>query len=137
MLKWRFFENKAFWHTFAVLCISVFNISAGFHCRHYRHYRQNRQNRQRCYARAHIGYYIYNINISFPLMVSLFFFLLHISVININLCQPPHSVKNTSGTFGTFGTQKVGATTCWNVKNGDAQIGKSVPKGLVFKKTSF
>ena len=29
MLKWRFFENKAFWHTFAVLCISVFNISAG------------------------------------------------------------------------------------------------------------
>ena len=29
MLKWRFFENKAFWHTFAVLRISVFNISAG------------------------------------------------------------------------------------------------------------
>ncbi len=24
-----FFENKAFLHTFAVLCISVFNISAG------------------------------------------------------------------------------------------------------------
>jgi len=27
-VKITFFENKAFWHTFAVLCISVFNISA-------------------------------------------------------------------------------------------------------------
>ena len=66
-----FFENKAFWHSFAILCISVFNISAGFHCRHYRHYRQNRQNRQRCYVRARI--IIYNINISFPNGFSLLF----------------------------------------------------------------
>ena len=40
-------------------------------------------------------------------MVSLFFFLLYISVININLCHPPSTTtfsKKTSGTFGTFGT---------------------------------
>jgi len=40
-------------------------------------------------------------------MVSLFFFLLYISVININLCHPPPTTtfsKKTSGTFGTFGT---------------------------------
>ena len=39
-------------------------------------------------------------------MVSLFFFLLYISVININLCQPPSTTtfsKKTSGNFGNFG----------------------------------
>ena len=71
MLKWCFFENKAFWHTFAVLCISVFNISAGLWSSKSSKSSKSSTLLRTCTYRL---LYIYNINISFLLMVSLFFF---------------------------------------------------------------
>ena len=98
---------------------------------------------QRCCARAHIGYYIYNINISFPLMVSLFFFLLYISVININLCQPPSTTtfsKKTSGTIGnigTIGTKWQGLQPAEMLKTEMHKSAKVCQKALFSKKRHF
>ena len=76
-------------------------------------------------------------------MVSLFFFLLHISVININLVnhlQPPHSVKKqvaTLATLATLATNDRGLQPAEMLKTEMHKTAKVCQKALFSKRRHF